>query len=178
MRWFASFAIVVLTACGDEGASRSEHKNADAPQQAAPASSAPPKDVGGGARPGAQATASPPPATEPEAADAKSGGGGKRRVRLAVVGGLGGSLTQAQVEQTIEGAREGLQACYGNVEARLEVALQIGATGEVGDAAIMRSEPSAPKPIECAKLRLEKLKFPAPRSSVKLDLQIYLEPQG
>jgi hypothetical protein len=174
MRRVAPFFLLIL-GCADEPVSRSEHKAKD---DEAPPSAASPKSGGGRKDSAAEATAVPAPRPE---TDSPGGGGdkaAKRKVRLAIVGGLGGSLTQAQVEQTIDGARDALYACYGNAEARIELALQIGATGEVSEVAIRKSEPATPKSSECAQLALEKLKFPAPRSTVKLDLAIYLESRG
>ncbi len=177
MRLLAPTLLLLVFGCADEGASRSDAKDKDADEAAASASK-PAAAEEGEAKAAADSPAPPrPQAAPPSPADDKAQKSGRRRVRLAVVKGLGGALTQAQVEETIEGARDALQRCYGSVEARLEVSLQIGATGEVADAAVTRSEPAQPRQSECAKLTLEKLKFPAPQSSVKLDLQIFLDPQ-
>jgi len=178
MRLLAPTLLLLVFGCADEGASRSDAKNKDADEEAAASASKPAAEEEGESKATADSPATPRPQAAPSPADDKAQKSGRRRVRLAVVRGLGGTLTQAQVEETIEGARDALQRCYGSVEARLDVSLQIGATGEVADAAVTRSEPAQPRQSECAKLTLEKLKFPAPQSSVKLDLQIFLDPQG
>lgn len=92
--------------------------------------------------------------------------------------GLQGALTQQQVEQTITAVRDDLRACYGGGEARVEVSLQISASGDVGDVSIRRSDPGQPKQKECVEAKLGKLKFPAPNASLKLELGIFLEPPG
>jgi hypothetical protein len=97
-------------------------------------------------------------------------------VRLAIVSGLQGSLTQQQVEQTIGAAREDLRACYGGADARVEVSLQISPSGEVADVGVRRSDPGQPKQKDCVEARLGKLKFPPPNASLKLELGIFLEP--
>lgn len=137
------------------------------PKEAQKASESPSDDIGEGDAP------------KPESAAPKggSGGGGKKRVFAAVVKGLQGSLTEEQVTKTVSTVKDSLQACFGNAEARLEVSLQISGGGVVGDAGIIRSEPSDPRKSECAAGRLGKLKFPPPGQQLKLELAIYLEPK-
>ncbi|NUO54621.1 MAG: hypothetical protein HOV80_37755 [Polyangiaceae bacterium] len=114
---------------------------------------------------------------EEQPSKSSSGGGGKQRVFAAVVKGLQGSLTEEQVTKTVAGAKENLQACFSNAEARLEVSLQISGSGDVNNAGIIRSDPVDPRKSDCAAARLSKLKFPSPGQSLKLELALYLEPK-
>lgn len=176
MRRLSSLVLfLVLAACADEADAPSvgeRAKTASSSRAPEPASPADEEEA-----PGAMPT---PQSDQPKASKGGGGSGraGRGGVKLATVTGLQGSLTQQQVEQTIASAKSPLLACYGNAEARVEVSLQIGASGEVGDVAVRRSTPDQPKQKECAQLVLGKLRFPPPTASLKLDLAIVLDPEG
>lgn len=169
------FLLLLSPACADEPEQSAAPAGAPAPASTAAASSRPSRSEPADA-PDPQATGGAPHAQPP----AVPGPGEPRPsgVRLAIVSGLSGSLTQQQVEQTIAGARGALSACYGGAEARIEASIQISPSGEVGEAAIRRSEPGQPKQKECAEAQLAKLHFPPPNASLKLELGIFLEPPG
>lgn len=156
--------------------------SAAAEAAAAPAPPPPPPSPIEGERP---AATSGPGAAEPERPEEQAapkqsdtgGAGSKKRVLAAVVKGLEGSLTEEQVTKTVASAKERLQMCYSNAEARLEVSLQISGAGGVSHAAAIRSDPADPRRSDCAIAALAKLKFPSPGQSLKLELAIYLEPK-
>lgn len=176
-RLATSLVFVSLVACGDEPDAPSAGERAKSASSSRAQEPAPPADVEEQkpvVAPKAEATSGAPGASKDSA-----GGGRERRggVKLATVTGLQGSLTQQQVEQTIAGSKSQLLACYGNTEARVEVSMQIVASGEVGEVAVRRSTPDQPKQRECAAVILGKVRFPPPNASLKLDLAIVLEPE-
>ncbi len=170
-------AVLVGAGCADEAPSV-ERQSSPRPQEAAAPAAPAPTAAASPEGPGAaddladvDAPKQRKSAGSEETADTRKG----RRVFAAVVSGLDGSLTQEDVTEGLAKQRQAMQRCVGDAGTRVDVSLEVGVTGEVGDAEVTRMDPLDVRGRDCVKTSLERVVFKRPGKPLKLGLTLHLD---